>query len=127
MRMSFDDDESFKGAVESLRFNNASSDSNSQQQMRSGNSIPLEDTERNEDNITPSDPITFQRVGSSSSLSIQENRRSVDIQVSSDNLPKNPEFTRTSATKWDLEDSEVYGGHGPTGRRSQGGNEDAKK
>ena len=90
--MSFDDEESFKEAVESLRFNNTPSDPNSQQQIRSSNSMPLEDSEWNEDIIAPSDPIPLRRVGSSSSLSIQESRRSGDIPVCC-----NPEFTGTSA------------------------------
>ena len=96
MKMSFDDEESFKEAVESFRFN--SSDPNTRQQMGSSNSVPLQDSERNEDNIIPSDPITVRRVGSSSSLSIREIRRSGDIQASFDNPPSNPEFTGTSAT-----------------------------
>ena len=78
MRLSFDDEGSFKEAVESLRFN--SSDPNTCQQTGS-NSLPLEESERNEDNIAPSDPIPLRRVGRSSSLSIQEIRRSVDIPV----------------------------------------------
>ena len=98
MKMSFDDDESFKEAVESLRFN--SSDPNTRQQMGSSNSVPIQDSERIEDNIIPSDPITVRRVGSSSSLSIREIRRSGDIQVSFDNPPleSKPEFIGTSAT-----------------------------
>ena len=96
--LSFDDDESFKGAVESLRFNNSPSDPNASQQIgSSGSSMPLEDSERNEDYIFPSYPITLRRVGSSSSLSIRGTRRSVDIQVYCDNPPSNPEFTGTSA------------------------------
>ena len=74
MRKSFDDKESFKEAVESLRFNNA------HQQNGSSNStsMPLEgsESERNEGDIIPSDPITLRRVGSTSSLNIQEARRS---------------------------------------------------
>ena len=96
MRLSFDDEESFKEAIESLCFNNPSSDPNTQQQMGSNNtSMALENTERNEDNNTPSDPITtLRRVGSSSSLSIRETRRSTrDI----DNPPSNPELEFTSA------------------------------
>ena len=82
MKMSFEDDESFKEAVESLRFNN--SDLNT---LGSCNSTPLQDSERNEDNITPSDPITLRREGSSSSLvSIQESRRSGDTSM------RNPEI-----------------------------------
>ena len=66
MKLSFDDEESFKEAVESLRFENPSSDPNARrQQLGSSNSMPLEDSERNEDNIIPSDPITLRRVGSS--------------------------------------------------------------
>ena len=84
MKLSFDDEESFKEAVESLRFNNPASDPNAEQQMGSRNSVPaepLEDSEGNGDNIIPIDPITVRRVGSSSSLSIQETRRSGDIQI----------------------------------------------
>ena len=98
MRLSFDDEESFKEAIESLRFNN--SDPNTRQQMGSSNSMPLEDSERNEDrdNIAPSDPIPLRRVGSSGSLSIQETRRSGDIPVCFNNLPSSIEFIGTSAT-----------------------------
>ena len=101
MRVSFDDEESSKEAVESLRFN--SSDPNSSQQMGSRNSMPLEDTERNDatdrDDISPlaSDPIPLRRVGSSRSLSIQEVRRSADIPFSFNSLPNDPEFIGTSA------------------------------
>ena len=91
MRLSFEDEESFKEAVESLRFNNPPSDPNAHQQIGSGNSLPLEDFE---DNFTPSDPITtLRRVGSSSSLSIQETRRNGDVQVSFNNPPSDPECT----------------------------------
>ena len=96
MRLSFDDEGSFKEAVESLRFN--TSDPNTLQQMgSSSNSMPLEDSEKNEDNISPSDPITLRRVGSSSSLSIHETRRSGDFQVCFNSPPSHPEFTGTSA------------------------------
>ena len=57
VRLSFDDEETFKEAHESLRFNNPASDPDAQQQMGSSNSTPLEDSERNEDIIIPSDPI----------------------------------------------------------------------
>ena len=90
MKMSFDDKESFKEAVESLRFNNA------RQQMGS-NSMALDSgSERNEGHgdIIPSDPITLRRVGSISSLNIQEARRS-GIAI---NIPPRPEFTSTSVT-----------------------------
>ena len=98
MRLSFDDEESFKEAVESLHFN--SGDPNARQQMGSSNSVSLQDSERDEDNIIPTDPITVRRVGSSSSLSIREIRRSGDIQASFDNPPleSKPEFIGTSAT-----------------------------
>ena len=62
MRLSFDDEESFKEAVAagSLRFNNPPSDSDTLalQQMGSSSSMPLEDMIRNEDicfNDPPSD------------------------------------------------------------------------
>ena len=94
MRLSFDDEESFKEAIESLRFN--TSDPNARQQIGSSNSMPLEDAERNEDrignDIAPSHPIPLRRVGSSSSLSIHEIRRSADIPVRFNNPPRNPEF-----------------------------------
>ena len=94
MRMSFDDEESFKEVVESLHFN---SNPNSHQQMGSSNSMPLEDSKRNhEDYIIPSDPIKIRRVGSSSSLSIQETQRSGDIHVCFDNPQSNLEFTGTA-------------------------------
>ena len=47
MRLSFDDEESFKEVIESLRFNN--SNPNTRQQMGSNNSMPLENSEMNED------------------------------------------------------------------------------
>ena len=97
MRLSFDDEGSFKGTVESLRFNNPSSDPNAQQQIGSSTSMPLEDSERNEGNVAPSDPIPLRRVGSSSNLSIQETRRSGDTPVYFNSPPNNPEFTGASA------------------------------
>ena len=87
MRSSFDDEESFKGVVESLRFNRSDPNLNAQQQigLGSSNSMPLQECEsenlRNEGNsITSNDPITLRRVGSSS---IQETRRtrSGDVEV----------------------------------------------
>ena len=78
MRLSFDDEKSFKETVESLRFDNHS------EQLGLGSSgrsnMPLEDSERNEDNTSPSDPITLWRLGSSSS--VQEIRRSGDSKFS---------------------------------------------
>ena len=76
MKLSFDDNESFKEAVESLRFNNPSSDPNASLQIESSISMPLDFDERNEDNNSPSESITVRRVGSSSS--IQDIRRSGD-------------------------------------------------
>ena len=99
MRLSFDDEGSFQEAIESLRFN--TNDPNTRQQMGSGNSMSLEDTGRNEDRddiaSLASDPIPLWRVGSSSSLSIQEIRRSVDIPINFDSPPSNSEFIGTSA------------------------------
>ena len=99
MRLSFDDEGSFQEAIESLRFN--SSDPNTRQQMGSNNSMPLEDTERNDtadcDDIAPRDSIPLRRVGSRSSLSIQEVRRSADIPVKFNSPSSNPEFVGTSA------------------------------
>ena len=110
MRMSFDDKESFKEAVEShLRFDNA------RQQIGSSNGMALEvrvedsESERNKGDIIPNDPITLRRVGSASSLSIQETRRSGIV---FNNPPNNPE--------WNVE--EVYGGP----RSSQGRCKDAE-
>ena len=79
MRLSFDDEKSFKETVESLRFDNHS------EQLGLGNRgsssiMPLEDSERNKDNTSPSDPITLWRLGSSSS--VQEIRRSEDSKFS---------------------------------------------
>ena len=97
MKLSFDDEESFKEAVESLRFNKPPSDPNAEQQMGGRNSVPavpLEDSERNGDNIIPiDDPITVRRVGSRSSLSIQETRRSGDIQIWFNNTSSDSEST----------------------------------
>ena len=119
MRLSFDDQESFKEAVGSFHFNNPSSDPNASLRMgSSSSSMPLDDSERDEGNITASDPITLRRLGSSSSLSIQETRRSEDIQACFNNPPTIPEFTDTSA---DVE--EVYG----SPRRSQVRSEDAER
>ena len=100
MRLSFNDEDSFKEAIESLRFNN--SDPNTRQEIGRSNSMPLEDSEKNEDrdNIAPSDsiPLQVRRVGSSSSsLNIQETRRTVDIPINFNSPPSNPGFIGTSA------------------------------
>ena len=81
MKLSFDDQESFKEAVESLRFDNPPSDPNTPQEMGSSGSMPLQNSERNEDNITSSDPNILRRVGSSSSILPQEKSGPGDIQV----------------------------------------------
>ena len=91
MRLSFDDEESFKEAAESLRFNNPPIDPNTHQEMGSSGSMPLQDSERNEDNITSSDPNILRRVGSSSG--IQERSHGEDIQVWFNNPPSNPKYT----------------------------------
>ena len=78
MRLSFDNEESFKEAVESLRFNsNPSNDPNARHQLESSSGMSLEDSESNEDNIIPSDPITLRRVGSSRTIIIQQTRDGV--------------------------------------------------
>ena len=77
MRLSFEDEESFKEAVETLRFNNPASDPDAHQRMGSSGSMPLQDSERNEDNIIPSDPNTPWQVGSSSSILPQERSRDI--------------------------------------------------
>jgi len=83
LKLSFDDKESFKEAIESLRFINPPSDPDSIQRM--GNLLPQDsDSERNEDirfdNI-PSHPNTLQverlGVGSSSSIPPQEGREDI--------------------------------------------------
>ena len=65
MKLSFDDEESFKEAVGSLCFNDPPSDPNTLQRM--GSMLP-QDSERSEDirfNNPPSDPNILRRVGSS--------------------------------------------------------------
>ena len=96
MRLSFDDDKSFKEAVGSLNFNHPQSDSDSLEGMgSSSNSMVLEgsESERNGGDIIPNDPITLRRVGSTNTLSIQETWRSGFV---FNNPPSNPEFTGTS-------------------------------
>ena len=81
MKLSFDDEESFKEAAESLRFNNPPSNPNATHQQMGSSSMPLSDAERNEDNVIPSDTNILRPLGGSST-SIQEIRRpgSGDIQ-----------------------------------------------
>ena len=72
MKLSFDDEESLKEAVESLRFINPPSDPNATQQT---GSMVLQDAERNEDvciNDPPGDLNILRRVGSSSSIQVVE-------------------------------------------------------
>ena len=72
MKLSFDDEESLKEAVESICFNNPPSDSNTSQ--RTG-SMLSQDSERDENicfNDPPGDPNIPRRVGSTSSSSIVE-------------------------------------------------------
>ena len=97
MKLSFDDEESFKEAVESLRFNNPASDPNAHQRMGSSGSMPVQDSEtrRNEDNIINiiprhGDPNTPRQVGRSRSILPQE--RSRDIQVFFNNPCWNEDF-----------------------------------
>ena len=121
MRMSFDKESFKEAAVEShVRFNNA------RHQIGSTNSIALEDrdpeSERNEGDIIPSDPITLRRVKITSSLGIQETRRS-GIVFNNPGPPSNPEFTDTQASANGVDRVvEVYGGP-----RSQGRSEDAER
>ena len=63
MKLSFDDEESFKEAVGSLRFNNPPSDPNTLQPIES---IPSQDSETNDD------PNILRRVGSSNSINVVE-------------------------------------------------------
>ena len=76
MKLSFEDEESLKEALESLRFNNPPSDPDTQQLgVESNNSMPLQDQdqERNEVidicfNSPTSGPNTLRRMGSNSSM-----------------------------------------------------------
>ena len=80
MRLSFEDEDSFREAAESLRFNNPSSDTESLAQQRVGSSSSLPLQERNEDicfSNPQSDPnTTIQQlelgVGSSSGMPPEE-------------------------------------------------------
>ena len=73
MRLSSDDEESFKEAVGSLNFNNPPSDPDSHQGVGSSSSMPLE--EGNEDD--PNTILEVQRVAEGSNSTGQE--RSEDI------------------------------------------------
>ena len=65
MKLSFDDEESFKEAAGSLRFNNPPSDSDSLQQVGSSSGMPPE--EKNED-------IYFNNSSSDSDIIVQVRR-----------------------------------------------------
>ena len=70
MRLSFNDDETFKEAPGSLHFNNPPSDSDSDSLQQVGNSGSMPPKERNEDicfDNPPSDPV-----GSTSTTSSSE-------------------------------------------------------
>ena len=78
MKLSFDDQESLKEAVESLCFNNPPSDPDALPSQRMG-SMLIQDAERNEDNCflnnnpsPSSDPNLLRRVGNSSSIQVVE-------------------------------------------------------
>ena len=69
MRLSFDDEESFKEAVGSLHFNYPPSDPNSLELRREGSSNSMPPQERNGDicfDNSPHDPNSLRSVGSSS-------------------------------------------------------------
>ena len=73
MKLSFDDEESFKEAVGSLCFDNTPSEPNTQPM---GRMLP-QDSERDEDicfDNYPSDHNVFRRVGSTSSLIVTAER-----------------------------------------------------
>ena len=76
MKLSFDDEDSFKEGIESLHFNNTPSDPDAPAlgQMGSSSSMPQPE-ERNEDDIgrnnLPSDSNSLRRVGSTSSNEIE--------------------------------------------------------
>ena len=70
MKLSFNNEESLKEAVESLCFYNPQRDHSTLPSQRMG-SMLIEDSERNEDigfNNSSSDPNVIRRVGSSSSI-----------------------------------------------------------
>ena len=77
MKLSFDDKESFKEAIGSLRFNNP-----------------------------PSDPNTFQPVGSSSSVATQERPGSEDIFINPSSDPPNTLLRMGSGSSMPQERSE---------------------
>ena len=87
MRLSFDDEESFKEAIASLCFNNPPSDPNSLELRRVGSSSslpPQERIPRNEDicfDNSPSDPNPLGGEGSNTSTQPQERSEDIDIQV----------------------------------------------
>jgi hypothetical protein len=74
MNLSFDDQESFREATGSLRFNNPPSDSNSLEPTESSTtSMPRQPEERSDDiclDDPPSDPNTLQRMPSQERIEI---------------------------------------------------------
>ena len=79
MRLSFDDEESFKEAAGSLHFNNhplaSDTDTLALQRVGSSSSMPPQERNDSEDicyNNPSSDPNTLRRVGSSSSMPPQK-------------------------------------------------------
>ena len=90
MRLSTDDNESFKEAIGSLHFNNPPSDPNALQQLESGcstsSSMQLQEgpdeTRRSEDirfNNPPSGPNTLQQLESGCSMSPQERIENIAV------------------------------------------------
>ena len=83
MRLSFDDEDSFKEVVGSLRFDNPPSDPNSVAlalQEVGGSSVPPQERNDSEDicfNNSPSDPNSLGRVGSTT----PPQERSDDIEI----------------------------------------------
>ena len=89
MRLSFDDEESFKEAAGTLRFNiSPPSDTSTLQQIGSSSSSSWQwlpqDSERNEDNLT-TDPNTFRRLGMGSSSSSSSSSSMISPQEGSEN------------------------------------------
>ena len=88
MRLSTDDNESFKEAIGSLRFNNPPSDPNALQRVPVGGSSSMqlqegpEDTRRSEDicfNNPPSGPSILQQLESGCSMSPQERIENIAV------------------------------------------------
>jgi hypothetical protein len=78
MRLSFDDEESFKEVLGSLRFDNPPSDPNPVALALQVGSSSVPPQERNEDIDFPSDPNSLWRVGSTPP---QERSEDIDIKT----------------------------------------------